>query len=301
MISVSHLGKRYGSLTAVDDVTFDCQPGSVTGFLGPNGAGKSTTLRMLTGLTPPTSGTATVAGRPYRELTNPGRTVGVMLDAAAQHPGRTGRETLVLAADLLGVPRSDADRMLQTVGLADARRRRVREYSLGMRQRLGIAQALLGQPQALVLDEPANGLDPEGIRWMRVLLRHFAERGGTVLLSSHLLREMEATVDHVVVIGSGRIVAQGAIEALLASGGRSRVRSLDDDALASALTAAGVPLNRAQDGGLLVDAAPETVGRVALRAGVVLVELSAAGSSLEELFFRLTDDAGAAPVAEAVR
>ena len=211
MIAVDDLTKRYGAQLAVDDVSFRCEPGTVTGFLGPNGAGKSTTLRMICGLTPPTAGTTVGARHRYRRLPNPGRHVGVLLDASAQHPGRTGREVL---ADRRGARR----RPRRVPRAARARRpaqarppsKRVGNYSLGMRQRLGIAQALLGDPQVLILDEPANGLDPEGIFWMRALLRDFADRGGTVLLSSHLLREVEAIADQLVVIGNGRIVAQGA-------------------------------------------------------------------------------------------
>src|ERR671928_1277816 len=190
MILVDQLSKRYGRYTAVDSVSFAVRPGTVTGFLGPNGAGKSTTMRMIAGLTPPTSGSTNVLGVPYPELPNPGRHVGVLLDASAQHPGRTGREVLVLGATLMGLPGTRVEQMLQLVGLTPAEgRRRVRDYSLGMRQRLGIAHALLGEPEVLILDEPANGLDPEGMRWMRGLLRDFADRGGTVLLSSHLLAE----------------------------------------------------------------------------------------------------------------
>ena len=227
MIAMTHLTKRYGHYVAVDDVSFDCAAGTVTGFLGPNGAGKSTTLRMLTGLTPPTGGHATIGGRPYAQLPNPGRTVGVMLDAAAQHPGRTGLETLRLAAALLDLPRARAGQMLDRVGLSDAAGKRVGQYSLGMRQRLGIGVALLGDPEVLILDEPANGMDPEGIRWMRELLQHFASDGGTVLLSYHLLGEVQATVDRLVVIGSGRIVASGGLDELLAEL-RSREDGLEE-------------------------------------------------------------------------
>ncbi len=288
MITVDNLSKRYGRTTAVESVSFECLPGTITGFLGPNGAGKSTTLRMLTGLTPATSGEALVAGRRYRDLPNPGRVVGVMLDAAAAHAGRTGRETLRVAGEVLRTSAADADAMLERVGLADAAGRRVGQYSLGMRQRLGIAVALLGDPAALVLDEPANGLDPEGIRWMRELLQDFASRGGTVLLSSHLLSEVQATVDRLVVIGRGRIVAQGDLHELLAGSG-TRVRGLDPVALASALEAAGLAVTAAPDGALTVDAPAEQVGRVAAAAGQVLVELRAAdGAGLEELFFSLT-------------
>jgi ABC-2 type transport system ATP-binding protein len=232
-----------------------------------------------------------VDGVRYRDLPNPGRVVGVMLDAAAQHPGRTGRETVRLAASLLGVPASRADDMLERVGLADARRRRVRDYSLGMRQRLGIGVALLGDPSVLVLDEPANGLDPEGIRWMRQLLREFAAGGGTVLVSSHLLREVEATVDRLVVIDHGRVVASGTKSDLLArtGGAGTLVRALDPRALAAALAAAGLTAQEQPDGAQLVQAAAEAVGRAALAAGTVLVELRPAESAgLEDLFFRLT-------------
>jgi ABC-2 type transport system ATP-binding protein len=288
MINVDHLVKRYGGTTAVSDATFACAPGTITGFLGPNGAGKSTTLRMLTGLTRPTSGTATIADRAYAALPNPGRVIGVMLDAAAQHPGRTGRETLRLAGSVLGVGNRAADDMLERVGLTGAEGRQVRQYSLGMRQRLGIGVALLGDPAALVLDEPANGLDPEGIRWMRILLQDFAARGGTVLLSSHLLREVEATADRLVVIGGGRIVAQGTLDELLGGAGVF-ARGLDDAALGAALTRAGLESHPGQDGGWKVVGTTEAVGRAAAGSGVVLTELRESGTDgLEELFFTLT-------------
>jgi ABC-2 type transport system ATP-binding protein len=290
MIDVYDLTKRYRRTAAVDSVSFSCAPGTITGFLGPNGAGKSTTLRMLTGLTPPSFGTATVAGRRYRDLPNPGRVVGVMLDAAAQHPGRTGRETVRLAASVLGVPTSRADAMLERVGLSGAAGRRVGAYSLGMRQRLGIAQALLGDPAALLLDEPANGLDPEGIRWMRDLLREFADGGGTVLLSSHLLREVEATADRLVVIGGGKVVAEGDLADLLRGSG-VLVRGLDGEGLAAALAAAGLPVTRAADGALHVEGSPEAVGRAAAAAGQVLVELRRLDAGLEDWFLGLTGEA----------
>src|ERR687886_1239504 len=259
MISVENLTKSYGSgRPSVDDVSFTCAPGTVTGFLGPNGAGKSTTLRALVGLTPPTSGRVSVNGVRYADLPNPGRVAGVMLDASAQHPGRTGRETLRLAAMLLGVPQGRADAMLERVGLQGAEKRRVKDYSLGMRQRLGIGQALLGDPSVLILDEPANGLDPEGIRWMRGLLRDFAAAGGTVLVSSHLLREVEATVDRLVVIDRGRVVAQGTMSDLArqSGGGTLVLRGLDPGGLRAALLAAGLPAHRQDDGPLLVRAHP---------------------------------------------
>ncbi|MBT2211714.1 MULTISPECIES: ABC transporter ATP-binding protein [Actinomadura] len=294
MISVEGLTKRYGDVPAVEDVSFHCAPGTVTGFLGPNGAGKSTTMRMICGLTPPSSGTATVQGVPYGRIANPGRHVGVLLDAAAQHAGRTGRETLALTAMLTGVGRDRAGAMLDLVGLSGRpARRRVAGYSLGMRQRLGIAQALVGDPSVLILDEPANGLDPEGIFWMRGLLRDFADRGGTVLLSSHLLREVEAVADRFVVIAGGRIAARGTKEELLAAPGRTLVRGVDGAALGAALAGAGLRPRPDTGGAFLVEAPAEAVGRAAASAGVVLLELrEAGGGGLEELFLSLTASGG---------
>jgi ABC-2 type transport system ATP-binding protein len=289
MIEVDHLTKRYGSQLAVDDISFRCEPGTVTGFLGPNGAGKSTTLRMICGLTPPTAGSSSVLGVPYRKLDNPGRRVGVLLDASAQHSSRTGREVLAVSAAVLGVAPSRVSELLDLVGLSRAAaRKRVGAYSLGMRQRLGIAHALLGDPSVLVLDEPANGLDPEGIFWMRGLLREFADRAGTVLLSSHLLREVEAIADQLVMINEGRIVAQGAKNQLLAASGVI-VRALDPAALHEALAEAALTATPGADGALLVDAEAEAVGRVAARHGVVLLELRPAETGgLEQLFLSLT-------------
>jgi ABC-2 type transport system ATP-binding protein len=291
MIAVEHLTKRYGRQLAVDDISFRCEPGTVTGFLGPNGAGKSTTLRMIAGLTNPNAGTATVLDTNYRHLPNPGREVGVLLDASAQHSGRTGREVLTLSAMTLGVPPARVDELLERVGLSRAAaRKRVGGYSLGMRQRLGIAQALLGDPRVLILDEPANGLDPEGIAWMRRLLRDFADRAGTILLSSHLLREVEAVADHLVVIGNGKIVAQGAKSELLAATGVI-VSAIDPVALHEALARAGLTATPGSDGALLVEAAAEVVGRAAADAGVVLLELRPADTGgLEELFLSLTSN-----------
>ncbi|WP_034802915.1 ABC transporter ATP-binding protein [Intrasporangium oryzae] len=293
MITVERLTKRYGPFTAVDDVSFEVKPGLVTGFLGPNGAGKSTAMRVMAGLTPATSGTATVLGRPYGHLPNPGRHVGVLLDASAQHAGRTGREVLTLGAILMGVDRRRVDEMIELVGLTDKEAsRRVRNYSLGMRQRLGIAHALLGDPEVLILDEPANGLDPAGIRWMRDLLRGYANEGGTVLLSSHLLNEIERVADEIIVIGHGRIVAQGTKEELLAGAG-TIVRSTDDERLLAALAADSVVATRAATGGLQVEAEPLTVGRIAAAHDIVLYELRGGDSrGLEEMFLELT--AGAA-------
>ena len=288
MIESNGLTKRFGGRTVVQDVTFACEPGTVTGFLGPNGAGKTTTLRMLCGLSEPDAGSAAVLGGAYRALPNPGRRVGVLLDASAQHPGRRGRETLALSARLMGVPEKRADELLGLVGLdRSAARKRVRQYSLGMRQRLGLAHALLGDPEVLILDEPANGLDPEGMRWMRSLLRDFADRGGTVLLSSHLLAEVEAVADQLVIIGGGRIAASGSREELLAGTG-TLVRASDEDALEAALAAASLTVSRV-DGGYVVDAEPEAVGRAALDGRVVLSHLGPSeGAGLEQLFFDLT-------------
>jgi ABC-2 type transport system ATP-binding protein len=291
MIEVVELTKRYGDFIAVDHVSFTVRPGTVTGFLGPNGAGKSTTMRMMCGLTPPTSGHATIFGAPYKELPNPGGSVGVLLDASAQHAGRTGREVLHLSAMLMGLPESRVDEMLQLVGLTPLEaKRRVGNYSLGMRQRLGIANALLGDPKVLILDEPANGLDPAGIRWMRGLLRSFAERGGTVLLSSHLLHEIEVIADELVVIGRGRIVAQGSKAEMLASTG-VLVRATDPEALARALKEAQLPFRESNPGTFMVDAPADDVGRAILTGSVVLTELRGAGSAgLEEMFMELTAD-----------
>jgi ABC-2 type transport system ATP-binding protein len=288
MIETKNLSKRYGKTLAVDDVSFRAPPGTVTGFLGPNGAGKSTTLRMIAGLTPPTSGSAAVFGRDYRELPNPAHEVGVMLDASAQHAGRTGRETLILSARTIGVDDERVEEMLDRVRLEpSAARRRVGAYSLGMRQRLGLAQVLLGEPRALILDEPANGLDPEGIIWMRRLLRDFADRGGTVLLSSHLLHEIDAIADRLVLINRGRIVAQGLKSDLLASRGML-VRAANQRALERALDVAGFEVTRA-DGALVVDADPAAIGAATMTANVVLTELRPADNGgLEQLFLSLT-------------
>ncbi|KQT91020.1 ABC transporter [Marmoricola sp. Leaf446] len=289
MITIESLTKRYAGSTAVDDVSFTARPGRVTGFLGPNGAGKSTTMRVVVGLTPATSGSATIDGRRFCDLPNPGREVGVLLDASAQHAGRTGREILRIAAATMGLPRARVAEMLDRVGLTDREaERRVRHYSLGMRQRLGVATALIGDPRVLVLDEPANGLDPAGIRWMRDLLRGYADAGGTVLLSSHLLHEIEVVADDLVVIGHGRVVAQGTKAELLAGAG-SVVRALDTAALAAALDAAGIDHTVAPDGAVLATAEAARIGTVAHTAGVPLTELRSADSAgLEEMFLELT-------------
>ena len=295
MITVDSLTKTYGGFTAVDDVTFTARPGRVTGFLGPNGAGKSTSMRVMVGLTPATSGHVTVCGRHFRDLPNPGLEVGVLLDASAQHAGRTGREILTVAQRTMGLPASRVDEMIELVSLTPSEAdRRVRNYSLGMRQRLGIATALLGEPEVLILDEPANGLDPAGIRWMRDLLRGYANQGATVLLSSHLLHEIEVIADDLVVIGNGRIVAQGAKSELLATAG-TLVSTNNLVTLAQALSASGITYTAsAATGGddvLRVEADTELVGKVALDARVPLLELRPAdGAGLEEMFLELTAD-----------
>jgi ABC-2 type transport system ATP-binding protein len=292
MIQVQELTKKYGAFTAVDDVTFSAHAGRVTGFLGPNGAGKSTTMRILVGLTPATSGTATVSGRHFSDLPNPGLEVGVLLDASAQHAGRTGREILTIAQRTMGLPKSRVEEMLDLVSLTPGEAtRRVRHYSLGMRQRLGIATALIGDPEVLILDEPANGLDPAGIRWMRDLLRGYADRGGTVLLSSHLLHEIEVIADDLVVIGQGRIVAQGAKTELLQAAGSLVRTSSGRELLADALAAAGVASTPMGPDGLRAEAPAERVGAVAFAAGVPVIELRAAdGAGLEEMFLELTSE-----------
>ena len=289
MITVERLTRKYGDFTAVDDISFVARPGRVTGFLGPNGAGKTTTMRVMVGLTAPTSGSVTIGGHHYRDIPNPGRHVGVLLDATAQHAGRTGREILALGALGMGVPQDRVDEMLELVSLTPTEaKRRVRNYSLGMRQRLGIANALLGDPQILVLDEPANGLDPAGIRWMRGLLKSYAERGGTVLLSSHLLNEVQLIADDIVMIGRGRIVAQGTPEELLSSTG-TFFRAVEITQLVDALTAVGVTANPVGDG-FRTDADSLQVGKVAAANQITLTELRPADGGLEDLFLELTAD-----------
>jgi ABC-2 type transport system ATP-binding protein len=302
MITVESVTRTYGDFSAVNDVSFTAEPGRVTGFLGPNGAGKSTTMRIIVGLTSPTHGTAHVLGRRFADLPNPGLDVGVLLDASAQHVGRTGREVLTIARKTMGLPAKRVEEMFDLVGLSKGEAaRRVGDYSLGMRQRLGIAHALLGDPDVLILDEPANGLDPAGIRWMRDLLRGYADRGSTVLLSSHLLHEIEVVADDLVVIGNGRIVAHGTKAELLSAAG-TQVRTRHAEQLEGALAAAGLAYTDATAGSttgptgpgwrtLRVEAETELVGHVAHRAGVPLIELrDADGAGLEEMFLELTAD-----------
>lgn len=290
MIKVEGLTKRYGDFTAVDDVSFTCQPGRVTGFLGPNGAGKTTTMRVMVGLTQATKGRVTIGGHEYHDLPNPGRHVGVLLDASAQHAGRTGSEVLALGAKTMGLPISRVDEMLELVSLTGTEStRRIRNYSLGMRQRLGIAHALLGDPSVLVLDEPANGLDPAGIHWMRTLLKGYADSGGTVLLSSHLLNEVELIADEMILIGHGKVVAQGDKKSLLSTngGGGAYATALENDRLAAVLAEQGIQVAAAGDG-LHVQAEPIAIGRAAAQHGIVLVDLRAGDGALEDLFLELT-------------
>ncbi len=308
MIDVQGLTKVYGDFAAVDDVTFTAQPGRVTGFLGPNGAGKTTTMRVMVGLTPATRGRVLIGGHLYRDIPNPGLHVGVLLDASAQHTGRTGREILTIGAKTMGLPLSRVDELLELVSLSPGEaKRRLRNYSLGMQQRLGIAHALLGDPSVLILDEPANGLDPAGIRWMRGLLQGYADRGGTVLLSSHLLNEVELIADELILIGHGKIVAQGTKRELLASGTASAlVTSLDNEGLAKALEGQGITVTAAGSG-LRAACTTEAVGRTAAEHRIVLTDLRSGAAGLEDLFLELTsetrrdvDQPGATPVQQGV-
>jgi ABC-2 type transport system ATP-binding protein len=292
-ISVQGLTKRFGDVLAVDRLDFDVAPGTVTGFLGPNGAGKTTTLRMLLGLVAPTSGTATIDGRPYRELADPARRVGAVLEASGFHPGRSARDHLRVLATAAGLaPR--VDEVLEQTGLAAAARRRVGGFSLGMRQRLGLAAALLGDPDVLVLDEPANGLDPEGVHWLRGLVRGLPDQGRTVLVSSHLLAEVAQTVDQVVIIDRGRLVAQSTLAALTAGADRTvRVRTAQPEALRDLLVARGATVTLDATDQLLVGGATaEQVGQAAAAGGVVLHEMRFERSNLEDIFLELTGGKG---------
>ena len=291
MIQVQGLTKRYGDVVAVDDLTFEVRPGRVTGFLGPNGAGKSTTMRMILGLDHPTSGRALVDGRTYRTLDPPLRHVGALLEANALHPGRSARNQLRIAARSNGIPLRRVDEVLEEVGLAQVARRRVKDYSLGMRQRLGIAAALLGDPATLLFDEPVNGLDVDGVRWIRHLVRSLAADGRTVLVSSHLMSEMQQTADHLIVIGRGKLVADAAISDLLtgAGGNAVRVRTPDAAALCDSLARLGGGIERLDDGALLVTGVSSAdVGAAAQASAVVLHELTPIASSLEQAFLELT-------------
>ena len=290
-VEIRGLSKRFGNVLAVDDLSFDVAAGRVTGFLGPNGAGKSTTLRALLGLVRPTAGTATFAGSRYEQLERPSTKVGAVLEDASFHPGRTGRNHLRVLAVTGQHPPARIDDVLDTVGLAAAADRRVKGYSMGMRQRLAIASALLGDPEVLILDEPTNGLDPPGIAWMRGMVREQASRGRAVLVSSHLLAEVAQSVDDVVVISKGRMRGHGPLEQVLGGdeGPSTEVRSQDDERLARALRAAGHTVAPLPAGGLLVPGvSPQEVGVVAHDSGVYLVKLDRQSRSLEQAFFALT-------------
>jgi ABC-2 type transport system ATP-binding protein len=289
LIEVSNLTKRYGRVLAVDDLTFEAHPGRVTGFLGPNGAGKTTTLRVLVGLLHPTSGDAQVLGRRYVELEHPARQVGAILEANAFHPGRSGRNHLRTLAVASGVDESRVDELLALVDLTAATNRRVKGYSLGMKQRLALAGALVGDPRVLVLDEPANGLDPQGIRWLRDLLRALADQGRTVLVSSHVLAEIAQLADDVVIIAKGRLIAQASVEEVLASAHRgTRARSPERDRLLDRLRGAGLDAERFGDDGVVVDGEAVRVGEIAAAEGIVLHELTAESATLEDVFLELT-------------
>ncbi len=296
VVLAESLTKRFGEVAAVTDLSFALQTGTITGFLGPNGAGKTTTLRMVLGLAAPTSGRALVFDQPYAELERPALRVGAVLEATDFHPGRSGRDHLRMLGRAVEVADSRADEVLRLVELGDAGRRRVKGYSLGMRQRLGLAAALLGDPELLILDEPANGLDPEGVRWLRDFLRRLASEGRTVLVSSHVLAEVAQTVDQVLIISRGRLVIESPLAELTArAGGAVRVRGADSSTLVAALRNADLQVtDSADDGALLVNgASSERVGEIAFAAGVPVHELMTAGGSLEEIFLQLTTEAPA--------
>lgn len=291
-IEIKNLVKSFGSVKAVDDVSFRVEAGTVTGFLGPNGAGKTTTLRSLLGLVTPDSGEALVNGRPYASLSAPLTEVGAVLEGTSFHPGRTARNHLRIMCTAAGLPAKRADEALEQVGLTDAANKRVQGFSLGMRQRLALASALLGQPKVYILDEPANGLDPAGIEWLRGFLRHLAhDQGAAVLVSSHVLSEVEQTVDNVVIIAKGRLVRQGSLAELTANGGEAvRVRTAKAAELAPALEAAGGTVERVDEGLLRVrglDA--EVIGQVALDRRIVLAEVAQERSDLQKVFLELTE------------
>jgi ABC-2 type transport system ATP-binding protein len=289
-IEIHGISKRFGPVQAVSDLSFEVEAGRVTGFLGPNGAGKSTTLRILLGLVHPNGGSATFDGRKFEELAEPSAEVGAVLEEASFHPGRSGRNHLRILAAAGGHPASRVQEVLELVGIAGAGNRRVKGYSMGMRQRLAIAAALLGDPDVLILDEPANGLDPPGIRWMRELLRSEAGRGRAVLVSSHLLSEVSQSVDDIVVISRGELRASGPLDEVIgAAGGATRVKAPDAAGLAAALDAAGIGYTEDRAGALLApDASGEQIGAIANEHRVALSELTPVTRSLEEVFFELT-------------
>ena len=292
MIEARGLTKRYGDKTAVDGMSFTVRPGAVTGFLGPNGAGKSTTMRMVVGLDRPTAGTVTVNGRPYAQHAAPLREVGTLLDAKAVHTGRSAYHHLLAQAATHGIDRRRVDEVIELTGLQSVARKRVGGFSLGMGQRLGIAAALLGDPQTLILDEPVNGLDPEGVLWVRTLVRHLASEGRTVFLSSHLMSEMALTADHIIVVGRGRVIADAPVADIIAgarSGGRVRVRTPHPDALEALLRPAGADVAVSEPGVLEVTGTTAAeIGDAAAAGGLVLHELTPLQGSLEDAYLELT-------------
>jgi ABC-2 type transport system ATP-binding protein len=292
VVVAASLTKRFRKLTAVEDLSFALERGTITGFLGPNGAGKTTTLRMLLGLAAPTKGHALVFDRPYAQLDRPAQRVGAVLEATDFHPGRSGRNHLLTLARASGIPDSRTDEALRMVELDGAAHRRVKGYSLGMRQRLGLAAALLGDPELLVLDEPANGLDPEGVRWLRDFLRAFAAEGRTVFVSSHVLAEVAQTVDRVLIVNRGRLVIEAPLEELTARvGGAVRVRTPKPEQLVRTLRAEGIEPAETADGAFLVpETTPQLIGELAFAAGVPIHELRSESSSLEEVFLQLTTE-----------
>ncbi|MFG1921699.1 ATP-binding cassette domain-containing protein [Cryptosporangium sp. NPDC048952] len=295
MIRTRHLTKRYGDTVAVDDLSFDVHPGLVTGFLGPNGAGKSTTLRLVLGLDSPTAGTTDIDGSPYRDLRTPLRTVGALLDGRAVHPGRSAYHHLLYLAQANGLPRRRVGDVLDQVGLVDVAGRRTRTYSLGMSQRLGIAAALLGDPRVLILDEPVNGLDTDGIRWLRNLLRLLAADGCTVLLSSHLMSEMELTADHLVVIAGGRLLADTDMQSFIAANSQAyaTVRAVESERLHDVLRDAGATVQPDPDGWRVLDLDAATIGELAAEHSLTLHELTPHRDTLENAYARLTENAAA--------
>ena len=293
MIEARGLTKRYGSTLAVDGLSFEVLPGRVTGFLGPNGAGKSTTLRMVMGLDAPTKGAVTISGRPYASLHRPMYKVGAMLEAAAVHQGRSAYHHLLCVAQSNGIGRRRVAEVLDVVGLTSVAKRRAGQFSMGMGQRLGIGVALLGDPELLIFDEPVNGLDPEGIVWIRNLMRSLAAEGRTVFVSSHLMAEMALTADHVIVIGKGRLLAEASVQDLIAGSSQNfvRVRSPQNDRLAKLVSAQGGSSHPEADGGLAVTGiTASAIGELAGAQGIVLHELSPQEASLEEAYMELTHD-----------
>jgi ABC-2 type transport system ATP-binding protein len=290
-IEIRGLSKRFGDVVAVDDLSFVAREGAVTGFLGPNGAGKTTTLRMLLGLAAPTAGIATIGGQPYRQLTDPFRHVGAVLESTGFHPGRRARDHLRVLATAARLPLGRVPEVLDQVGLAEAGDRRVKSFSFGMRQRLGLASALLGEPEVLILDEPGTGLDPEGVHWLRRFLRGFADQGGTVLVSSHLLAEVAQTVDEVVIISRGRLVSQASLADLThRSQAGVRVRTPQPEAFRGALAAEGIAAELVTADALVAfETTTEAVGLAAAGANVAIYEMTAQGFDLEELFLELTN------------